>query len=441
MSGEPVGVGSVPACWCGGALAADVAPRYRRCVACGSAVLVGQPGPEHFEVADDARDFYGRTYWTEYAQARNFPTICARARTDLSERCAFWLERVLEVVRPPGRTLEIGCGHGGFVRLLQEVGFDAMGTELSPWVVEFAKRTFDVPVLLGRLETLPLQAGFRCIAALDVLEHLGDPLDTMRRCRDLLAPDGVLLLQTPCYRGEGPGWTMFQPDEHIHLFTEGSVSMLLRRAGFEAVAIEPSLFPYDMWVVARPDAVAVRPTGEARIPAAFQALLDLRRQLTDLGRTLAVVDADRAERLAQVNHLTERLASSEADRTTRLEHIHDLTRRLTMSDADRAERLAQVDRLTPQIHALAEQLATSEADRAARLQRLHELTEQLATSEADRAARLEQIHALTQRLAISEADRKARLDVINALQAQLDGIRRSWVWRASRPIRPKERSG
>ncbi len=327
------------------------------------------------------------------------------------------------------------------MRLLQEVGFDAMGTELSPWVVEFAKRTFDVPVLLGRLETLPLQAGFRCIAAFDVLEHLGDPLDTMRRCRDLLAPDGVLLLQTPCYRGEGPGWTMFQPDEHIHLFTEGSVSMLLRRAGFEAVAIEPSLFPYDMWVVARPDAVAVRPTGEARIPAAFQALLDLRRQLTDLGRTLAVVDADRAERLAQVNHLTERLASSEADRTTRLEHIHDLTRRLTMSDADRAERLAQVDRLTPQIHALAEQLATSEADRAARLQRLHELTEQLATSEADRAARLEQIHALTQRLAISEADRKARLDVIDALQAQLDGIRRSWVWRASRPIRPRERSG
>ena len=103
--------------------------------------------------------------------------------------------------------------------------------------------------------------------------------------------------------------------------------------------------------------------------------------------------------------------------------------------------LVKVDRLTQQIHALAEQLATSEADRAVRLQRLHEVTEQLATSEADRAARLEQIHALTQRLTISEADRKARLDVINALQVQLDGIRRSWVWRASRPIRPKERSG
>jgi hypothetical protein len=49
------------------------------------------------------------------------------------------------------------------VRLLQELGFTAMGTELSPWVVEFAQRTFDVPVRLGRLETLVLEPGFRCI--------------------------------------------------------------------------------------------------------------------------------------------------------------------------------------------------------------------------------------------------------------------------------------
>ena len=441
MPREPAGVGAEPVCWCGGALADDVAPRYRRCVACGSAVLVIRPGAQHFEVVDDARDFYGQTYWTDYAQARNFPTIGARARTDLSERCVFWLERLLEVVHPPGRALEIGCGHGGFVRLLQELGFDAMGTELSPWVVEFAKRTFDVPVLLGRLETLPLEAGFRCVAAFDVLEHLSDPLDTMRRCRALLAPDGILLLQTPCYRGEGPEWAMFQPDEHIHLFTEGAVGVLLRRAGFEAVAVQPSLFPYDMWVVARPGAAAEPPADEAQIPAAFQALLGLRRQLSELGRTLAVVDTDRAERLTQVNRLTERihelterLGTSEADRAARLEQIHALTRQLTTSDVDRGERLAQVHQLTRQVTELTRQVTEL-------ARQIHEVTERLAASEADRAARLEQIHTLTHQRATSEADRQARLDVIHALQADLAAVRRSWVWRASRVIRPKERPG
>ena len=127
-----------------------------------------------------------------------------------------------------------------------------MGTELSPWVVDFAKRTFGVPVLLGRLEELALQPGFKCIAAFDVLEHLKDPLDTVRRCADLLAPDGVLLLQTPCYRGEGPEWSMFQEDEHVHLFTEESIRLLLDRAGFKDMRVERSLFPYDMWVAATP---------------------------------------------------------------------------------------------------------------------------------------------------------------------------------------------
>ena len=37
------------------------------------------------------------------------------------------------------------------------------------------------------------------IALMDVLEHLPDPAGTMRRCLDLLKPDGVLIIQTPCY--------------------------------------------------------------------------------------------------------------------------------------------------------------------------------------------------------------------------------------------------
>src|SRR5262249_10286000 len=67
---------AVSSCWCGGALGEPVAPRYRRCVACGSAVLAERPTAEHFRVVDDERDFYGRTYWTEYAEARSFPDIC-----------------------------------------------------------------------------------------------------------------------------------------------------------------------------------------------------------------------------------------------------------------------------------------------------------------------------------------------------------------------------
>src|SRR5262245_25536100 len=301
------------ACWCGGMLGKEIGPHYRSCDDCGAAVLAVWPAPEHFEVSDDEHDFYGRRYWIDYSRARNLPDIRARARSDLSERCVFWLERLLEATRPPGRALEVGCGHGAFVRLMRELGFDATGTELSAWVVEFARRTFGVPVLRGRLETLELTPGFKCVAAFDVLEHVADPLAMVQRCRELLAPDGVLLLQTPWYRGEGPDWCMFQADEHIHLFTEGSIRQLLERAGFKALDVRPSLFPYDMWVVASRGKVRRR-LNEERLPAAFRSVLDLSCQISKVRGDLAVAETDRTARLGQIRELTGAVLKLEAVR-------------------------------------------------------------------------------------------------------------------------------
>jgi SAM-dependent methyltransferase len=382
-SAERVTVRVARACWCGGELGEEIGRHYRRCNACGAAVLSVLPAREHFDVSDDERDFYGRRYWTDYSRARELPDIGERVRSDLSERCLFWLERLLEVAHPPGRALEIGCGHGAFVRLMRDLGFDAVGTELSGWVVEFAKRTFDVPVLRGRLETLDLAPGFKCIAAFDVLEHLNDPLETARRCGDLLAPDGVLLLQTPCYRGEGPGWTMFQEDEHIHLFTEASIRLLLARAGFREILVRPSLFPYDMWVVATRGRLDLRTpeeveaVGDWRLPVVFRSLFDLSRKFRGVREDLALADADRAARLAQVEELTRQLQDLEA---VRLEDVRKLAALLRESDADRA-------------------------------------------------ARLEQIHELSRLLHESETDRAARFDVIQNLQARIAEIEGTWAWR------------
>jgi SAM-dependent methyltransferase len=280
--------------------------------------------------------------------------------------------------------------------------------DLSPWVVEFARQTFGVAVRCGTLATLDLEPGFACIAAFDVLEHLADPLDTMRRCARLLAPDGVLLLQTPWYRGQGPDWTMFQPEEHVYLFTEASLRDLLGRAGFREIDVRPSLFAYDMWVTATPGRLLHHPPREvvgaaARpLPASVHALLDLHEQAEALRGSLTEANADRAARLRQVDELTEIARRAEADRVEQGEALK-----------------AQVQALIAQIHALAE--------------RAEELTAIARKAEADRAADVETLTAL---LRESEADRAARLGVIQEAQAQigelrsrLEQIERTAVWR------------
>ena len=441
-------------CWCGGALAEDIDTHYRRCCACGAAVLDVLPSPRHFDVADDERDFYGKRYWTDYSRARDLPEIGERARTDLSERCLFWLERLLEVARPPGRILEIGCGHGAFVRLAQEPGFDAVGTELSGWVAEFARRSFGVRVLQGPLERLDLEPGFACIAAFDVLEHLADPLETLRRCRDLLAADGVLLLQTPWYRGEGAGWSMFQPDEHIHLFTEASVRLLLERAGFRGTLVRPSLFSYDMWVVVtrereRDSPAEVAAGRDWRLPAAFRSLLDVSHQLEAVRRDLAGAEADRAARLRQIEELTDLAHRLEAERR---EEVGALTAQLREAEADRAARLGQIEELgelvqgleaarteeararQKDVDTLSALLREAEVDRAARLANAKELARLLRDSEADRAARLQHIEELGRQLREAEADRAARLEVIQKLHARIAEMERTWAWRVYRAV-------
>lgn len=58
---------------------------------------------------------------------------------------------------PAGRSLGLGCGHGGLVALLGWVGFDAVGLETDTWVVDFARQSFGMRLLGGTLEQQDLE--------------------------------------------------------------------------------------------------------------------------------------------------------------------------------------------------------------------------------------------------------------------------------------------
>jgi hypothetical protein len=109
---------------------------------------------------------------------------------------------------------------------------------------------------------------------MDVVEHLVAPLDTLRACVGALRPEGVVVLQTPCFRDQGPEWEMLIP-EHLHLFTESGIERLLKAAGLNEVRVEPALFPYDMWVVAsHAGPIPARDDSTAGLDPLLVALVD-----------------------------------------------------------------------------------------------------------------------------------------------------------------------
>ncbi|MCM2400148.1 class I SAM-dependent methyltransferase [Rhizobium sp. S153] len=311
------------ACWCGSTDHHEFSAEYVRCAICGTLISCVGLSDDELKVADDDSDFYGKKYWLEHQnQDLGFPSIFQRAKLDLTDRNLHWLKTLLRYKAPPSKVLELGCSHGSFVALLRQAGYDASGMEMSPWVVEFAQETFDIPMLVGPVENIELEAGtFDVVALMDVLEHLPDPVGTMSHAIRLLKPDGILLIQTPQAKDEmvysalvetkAPFLEQFKSDEHLYLFTQSSATALFERLGASFVQFEPPIFhQYDMFFVVSRQPIQMIPEADAEksieTPKGrfVQALLDQDKRIKSLDEHVKIIDADRAARLEQIHTLT-----------------------------------------------------------------------------------------------------------------------------------------
>src|SRR3954468_21962046 len=156
-------------CWCGQSDLLPFSADYRRCASCET--LVGN-------VAADG-EFYNWEYFHGGQTSRGVPAIETRARADLFDRCVYWLNDLARYKLPPARVLELGSAHGGFVALLRQAGFDATGLDLSPAIVETARKTLGVPILLGPVEDQDIAPkSLDVIALMDVIEHMPNPVST-----------------------------------------------------------------------------------------------------------------------------------------------------------------------------------------------------------------------------------------------------------------------
>ncbi|SKC63746.1 class I SAM-dependent methyltransferase [Paraburkholderia hospita] len=381
-------------CWCGNTELLSFSKEYATCPDCETLVALEGISPEQLSVRDDEVDYYGKEYWLGHMrQDFGYPDIHSRARTDLTERNLHWLKALLKYLPPPAKVLELGCSHGSFVSLLQNSGYDASGVEMSPWVVEFGRKTFNAPIFVGPVENLDIAPGsLDAIALMDVMEHLPDPVATMAHCLNLLKPDGLLLVQTPQFRKcmdfaqlvetNGVFLEQLKADEHLYLFSEASATRLFRQIGAEYIQFEPAIFAhYDMFfAVSRvpfrhyskeqsETALASAPNGRLTL-----ALLDLRE------RELAS-ESDRIARGEQIQTLTLMVQESEADRAARGEQIETLTRMVRESENARAGFGAQVLTLT-------QSLASTEAERNAKGEEVSSLLSDLRALFGHRAFRL-----------------------------------------------------
>ncbi len=156
----------------------------------------------HYDLSDrlydlflDADRQYSCAYWTgdpavgtlEQAQADKLAHIAAKLH-----------------LRPGQKVLDIGCGWGGMALYLNRVAdVDVVGVTLSEEQLKVARRRAEAAGVADRvtfelIDYRALAGTFDRIVSVGMFEHVGPPQYRafFRKCRALLAEDGVMLLHT-----------------------------------------------------------------------------------------------------------------------------------------------------------------------------------------------------------------------------------------------------
>lgn len=159
-----------------------------------------------------------------------FAEHCLAAESRLR---ALW--ELLPARRERRALLDVGAGTGAFVHTARRHGFDATGLEPNAAIVD-AARERGIPVVRGSWRKA--RGRHDVITVHDVIEHLTDPLACLRHLRRCLAPDGLLVLETPEWTPERTvDWKHFRPREHVCLYSEAALRELVRRSGLETVRV------------------------------------------------------------------------------------------------------------------------------------------------------------------------------------------------------------
>jgi len=159
------------------------------CTGCG--IVTNDPIPDQ----ETLTQFYAKHYRKEYKGAakprkrqvwRNFGRTLRHFRT------------FSDVYRDVRSTIDIGAGSGEFLYLAQASGIAARGVEPNIDYAGYCRDDLGLDVRTGRLEDFDFSSErFDLIRLSHVLEHLPQPVETLKRLRDMLADKGMLYVEVP----------------------------------------------------------------------------------------------------------------------------------------------------------------------------------------------------------------------------------------------------
>lgn len=136
------------------------------------------------------------------------------------------------------KVLDIGCGFGETLAYYHARGCDAYGVEMDENVRKAAEK-FHFKVYIGPFDPGSYPPGmFDYVTMQQVIEHVDDPVATLKGVAQVLRPGGHAVLSTPNANGWGGRvfgrrWINWHVPYHRHFFSPASLGLVAQTAGLQ----------------------------------------------------------------------------------------------------------------------------------------------------------------------------------------------------------------
>jgi 2-polyprenyl-3-methyl-5-hydroxy-6-metoxy-1,4-benzoquinol methylase len=201
------------------------------CTQCGLGRFYPMPSP------DELRALYPDEYYGE--PGRKFHPLIERLVRAVGERHISFLSRELTA---GARILDVGCGRGVTLSELAEQGFAVHGFEISAQAARGADSRVEIRIAANLKEAEYRAASFDQVIIWHVLEHMDDPVGTLREAHRILKPGGRLIVAVPNLsslqaRCSGAAWFHLDLPRHVYHFPLSALRQLLTLTGFQVRSV------------------------------------------------------------------------------------------------------------------------------------------------------------------------------------------------------------
>ena len=133
----------------------------------------------------------------------------------------------------PKKIFQVGCSDGYTLYRFKKAGAtQVIGVDPSEACKKVAHSLYKINTIIGSFEEIKIKKYFDLIIFTHVLEHLYDPLRSLKKSASLQNENGFLLIEVPLFEKEylfPAGYFTF---EHLNYFSEGTLLELLSKAGY-----------------------------------------------------------------------------------------------------------------------------------------------------------------------------------------------------------------